>query len=44
MSSDFQKFKCILHFDNTERGVIMYTNITYSWLDETMRSKFKLDP
>jgi hypothetical protein len=22
----------------------MYTNITYSWLDETVRSKFNLDP
>lgn len=44
MSSVLQKFKCVLHFDNTERGVIMYSNITYSWLDETVRSKFKLDP
>ena len=44
MTSDLQKFKCILHFDDTERGVIMYTNITYSWLEELVRSKFKVDP
>ena len=44
MSSDFKKFKCVLHFGDTERGVIMYTNITYSWLVETVRSKFKLEP
>ncbi|GJS23056.1 reverse transcriptase domain-containing protein [Tanacetum coccineum] len=44
MESSVKKFKCVLHYNDTERGVIMYDDITYLLLVETVVKKFNLDP
>ncbi|PWA51009.1 hypothetical protein CTI12_AA467640 [Artemisia annua] len=44
MADSFQKFKCKLHFNDIESGVIMYTDMTYSFLVEMLVNKFELDP
>ncbi|GJX60969.1 reverse transcriptase domain-containing protein [Tanacetum coccineum] len=44
MASSLKKFKCILHFDDTEQSVIMYDDMTYSLLVEMVMKKFNFDP
>ncbi|GJS78963.1 hypothetical protein Tco_0728844 [Tanacetum coccineum] len=44
MASNANKFKCILHSNDTERGVIMYDDMTYSLLVEMVVKKFNLNP
>lgn len=43
MAASFQKFKCKLHFKDKESGVIMYSDMTYSFLVEMLVNKFELD-
>ncbi|PWA51798.1 F-box associated interaction domain-containing protein [Artemisia annua] len=40
----FQKFKCMIHFNAIESGVIMYNDMTYSFLVEMLVNKFELNP
>lgn len=44
MADSFKKFKCMLHFNDVESGVIMYTDMTYSLLVEMLVNKFELNP
>ncbi|GJV40652.1 transposase, MuDR, MULE transposase domain protein [Tanacetum coccineum] len=43
MDSNVKKFKCIIHFNETERGVIMYADMSYSMLYQKMKKKFNLE-
>ncbi|GKE18881.1 reverse transcriptase domain-containing protein [Tanacetum coccineum] len=44
MESSVKKFKCVLHYNDTRRGVIMYDDITYSLLVQMVVKEFNLDP
>ncbi|GKA57101.1 reverse transcriptase domain-containing protein [Tanacetum coccineum] len=44
MAAYSNKFKCVLHFNTFEEGVIMYDDITYSMLLEFVVKRFNLDP
>ena len=43
MADSLQRFKCLLHFNSIENGVIMYNDMTYSSLVEFLLHKFHLD-
>ncbi|GKB20467.1 reverse transcriptase domain-containing protein [Tanacetum coccineum] len=43
MTSDSNKFKCVLHSNDKEQGVIMYDDMTYSMLVEMVVKIFNLD-
>ncbi|GJX99165.1 reverse transcriptase domain-containing protein [Tanacetum coccineum] len=44
MDMSSKKFKCILHFNTFEEGVIIYDDMTYSMLLEFVVKRFNLDP
>ncbi|GJY60468.1 reverse transcriptase domain-containing protein [Tanacetum coccineum] len=44
MDISSKKFKCILHFNTFEEGVIFYDDMTYSMLLEFVVNRFNLDP
>ncbi|GJR95113.1 reverse transcriptase domain-containing protein [Tanacetum coccineum] len=44
MHVSLKKFKCILHFNTFEEGVIFYDDMTYSQLLEFVVNRFNLDP
>ncbi|GJR78063.1 hypothetical protein Tco_0148848 [Tanacetum coccineum] len=44
MKSSGKKFKCVLHYNDIERGVIMYDDMAYLLLVEKVVKKFNLDP
>ncbi|GJZ90908.1 reverse transcriptase domain-containing protein [Tanacetum coccineum] len=44
MDVSSKKFKCILHFNTFEEGVIFYDDMTYSMLLEFVVKRFNLDP
>ncbi|GJZ12730.1 reverse transcriptase domain-containing protein [Tanacetum coccineum] len=44
MDASSKKFKCILHFNTFEEGVIFYDDMTYSMLLEFVVKRFNLDP
>ncbi|GJW70030.1 reverse transcriptase domain-containing protein [Tanacetum coccineum] len=44
MAAYSNKFKCVLHFNTFEEGVIMYDDMTYSMLLEFVVKRFNLDP
>ena len=44
MYPNVKKFKCVLHYDDQHRGVIMFNDMTYSGLVGLVSKKFKLDP
>ncbi|GKA08670.1 hypothetical protein Tco_0688001 [Tanacetum coccineum] len=44
MDASSKKFKCILHFNTFEEGIIIYDDMTYSMLLEFVVKRFNLDP
>ncbi|GKB08450.1 hypothetical protein Tco_0836734, partial [Tanacetum coccineum] len=44
MASYSNKFKCVLHFNSFEEGVILYNDMTYSMLLEFVLKRFNLHP
>ncbi|GJT34591.1 hypothetical protein Tco_0925010 [Tanacetum coccineum] len=44
MDASSKKFKCILHFNTFEQGIIIYDDMTYSMLLEFVVKRFNLDP
>ncbi|GJS25039.1 hypothetical protein Tco_0453671 [Tanacetum coccineum] len=44
MDAYSNKFKCVLHFNTFEEGVIRYDDMTYSMLLEFVGKRFNLDP
>ncbi|GJR14401.1 hypothetical protein Tco_0797053 [Tanacetum coccineum] len=44
MASYSNKFKCVLHLNDKEEGVIVYDDMTYSLLLEMVMKRFNLDP
>ncbi|GJX58339.1 hypothetical protein Tco_0289729 [Tanacetum coccineum] len=44
MAAYSNQFKCVLHFNTFEEGVIMYDDMTYSMLLEFVVKRFNLDP
>ncbi|GKA50579.1 reverse transcriptase domain-containing protein [Tanacetum coccineum] len=44
MAAYSNQFKCVLHFNTVEEGVIMYDDMTYSMLLEFLVKRFNLDP
>ncbi|GJT54077.1 hypothetical protein Tco_0989131 [Tanacetum coccineum] len=44
MDASSKKFKCILHFNTFEEGVIFYDDMTYLMLLEFVVKRFNLDP
>ncbi|GJS84719.1 hypothetical protein Tco_0751260 [Tanacetum coccineum] len=44
MAAYSNKFKCVLHFNTFEERVIMYNDMTYSLLLESVVKRFNLDP
>ncbi|GJR14024.1 transposase, MuDR, MULE transposase domain protein [Tanacetum coccineum] len=43
MASNIKKFKCLIHFNETQRGSILSEDLTYSMLHEMVMQKFKLE-
>ncbi|GJZ92072.1 transposase, MuDR, MULE transposase domain protein [Tanacetum coccineum] len=43
MSSNIKNFKCLIHFNETQRGSILSEDLTYSMLHEMVMRKFKLE-
>ncbi|GJY15858.1 hypothetical protein Tco_0386280 [Tanacetum coccineum] len=43
MSSNIKNFKCLIHFNETQRGFILSEDLTYSMLHEMVMRKFKLE-
>ncbi|GJW59105.1 transposase, MuDR, MULE transposase domain protein [Tanacetum coccineum] len=43
MTSNIKKFKCLIHFNETQRGSILSEDLTYSMLHEMVMQKFKLE-
>ncbi|GJU00400.1 hypothetical protein Tco_1110738 [Tanacetum coccineum] len=43
MSSNIKNFKCLIHFNETQRGSILSEDLTYSMLHEMVMQKFKLE-
>ncbi|GJU85614.1 hypothetical protein Tco_1293160 [Tanacetum coccineum] len=43
MSSNLKNFKCLIHFNETQRGSILSEYLTYSMLHEMVMQKFKLE-
>ncbi|GJY96255.1 hypothetical protein Tco_0512616 [Tanacetum coccineum] len=43
MVSNIKKFKCLIHFNETQRGSILSEDLTYSMLHEMVMQKFKLE-
>ncbi|GJV68622.1 transposase, MuDR, MULE transposase domain protein [Tanacetum coccineum] len=43
MESNIRKFKCIIHYNEKQRGSIMFEDLTYSRLHEMMMKKFNLE-
>ncbi|GJT06302.1 hypothetical protein Tco_0840764 [Tanacetum coccineum] len=44
MATYSNKFKCVLHFNTFEERMIMYNDMTYSLLLESVVKRFNLDP
>ncbi|GKA57002.1 hypothetical protein Tco_0756074 [Tanacetum coccineum] len=43
MASNIKNFKCLIHFNETQRGSILSEDLTYSMLHEMVMQKFKLE-
>ncbi|GKD46758.1 transposase, MuDR, MULE transposase domain protein [Tanacetum coccineum] len=43
MASNIKNFKCLIHFNGTQRGSILSEDLTYSMLHEMVMQKFKLE-
>ncbi|GKD04016.1 hypothetical protein Tco_1178990 [Tanacetum coccineum] len=43
MASNIKNFKCLIHFNETQRGSILSEDLTYSMLQEMVMQKFKLE-
>nr|GEW09488.1 putative ribonuclease H-like domain-containing protein [Tanacetum cinerariifolium] len=43
MASNIRKFKRTIHYNETQRGTIMYEDLTFSMMHEMMMKKFNLE-
>ncbi|GJZ68014.1 hypothetical protein Tco_0631254 [Tanacetum coccineum] len=43
MASNIKNFKCLIHFNETQRGSILSEYLTYSMLHEMVMQKFNLE-
>ncbi|GJR49431.1 hypothetical protein Tco_1399952 [Tanacetum coccineum] len=43
MASNIKNFKCLIHFNETQRGSILSEDLTYSMLHEMVMKKFNLE-
>ncbi|GJT24537.1 hypothetical protein Tco_0894474 [Tanacetum coccineum] len=43
MDSNITKFKCILHYNGTNQGSIMHSDLAYTMLQDMIMKKFKLE-
>ncbi|GJW89638.1 hypothetical protein Tco_0167191 [Tanacetum coccineum] len=43
MASNIKNFKCLIHFNETQRGSILSEDLTYSMLHEMVMQKFNLE-
>ncbi|GJZ75790.1 hypothetical protein Tco_0640255 [Tanacetum coccineum] len=43
MDSNLRTFKCLIHYNEIQRGAIMSEDLTYSSLNEMMMKKFKFE-
>ncbi|GKE14511.1 hypothetical protein Tco_1422088 [Tanacetum coccineum] len=43
MASNIKNFKCLIHFNETQRGSILSEDLTYSMLHEMAMKKFNME-